>query len=402
MQKNLRLGRFAAIGLLTFSLASCAIAVDTIIDAGRLLKGNDGVVYDEMSLVNRGDQVVSVNSRFPTVRDQKPGAQLQTAICQQTNDAITITIGDLPLLTYHKSIVHPPENIDPVFKRSGYVHPIKSPSGKEVTGDFAPDHAHQHAFFMAWVNTHLAGHDIDFWNQKKQTGRISHNKVVSVNNKASYAEFEVELTHEDTTLPKAPVLVLSERWKIRAYHRAASEPFVFDFESNQTCMADSPLILREYRYGGFGLRGNQQWHRPGANAAFKNWTTLLKNSERDANVEPPDPLGLDVMGHEFLTSENKQRHNGNHSRARWTTMYGPVEGAIAGIAILSHPKNFRSPQHVRLHPGKPYFSYAPVVAGEFKIEPKETYTTRFRVVSYDGLPDKKLLNRLWSEYSTKN
>ncbi len=106
---------------------------------------------------------------------------------------------------------------------------------------------------MAWVKTKFAGNDVDFWNQKKGTGRVSHTKVIAVSNTQTYGEFEVELAHEDITSPDQPKKVLTERWKVRAHHRVAGQPFVFDFESRQTCVADSPLILQKYHYGGFGL-----------------------------------------------------------------------------------------------------------------------------------------------------
>ncbi len=324
---------------------------------------------------------------------------VQRAVCQESEGEISISIGKQVFLTYHKSLVQPPDGIDSVFGRSGYIHPIRSPSGREVTGDFAPDHAHQHSFFMAWVSAEFNGHEVDFWNQKKQTGRVSHAKVMAVNNTDSFGEFEIELSHEDVTIAQQPIQVIAERWKVRAFHRVVDQPFVCDFESHQKCVAESPLVLRQYHYGGFGLRGNQQWYKPGANAALKAWTKRLAKSKNKPDMTLPTPPDLSVMGHDFLTSENKRRHDGNHTRARWVTIYGPIDQGTAGIAILSHPENFRSPQHVRLHPSKPYFSYAPVVGGGFQIGPAETYTTRFRVVSYDGQPNRKILDQLWKDYS---
>lgn len=336
---------------------------------------------------------------------QKPtialrAAQTESAVCQETENSIVLTVGKQPFLTYHKSVVKPPAGIDAVYERSGYIHPIQTPSGREVTGDFAPNHAHQHAFFMAWVSTEFAGHEVDFWNQKKKSGRISHTRVVAVNNTDSFAEFEVELSHQDIAKSDQPVGVLSERWKVRAYHRSVGEPFVFDFESHQIGVADSPLTLKKYHYGGFGLRGNQRWYKPEAKAAIRAWSKQLERSRNDSNARPPTPLGFDTVGHKFLTSSGNQRHDGNHTRARWTTIYGPVDKEVAGLAVLSHSSNFRSPQHVRLHPAEPYFSYVPVVDDEFEIKPQETYSTRFRIVSYDGEPKPEMLNKLWDDYVT--
>ncbi|MFT5301951.1 MAG: hypothetical protein ACI814_002764, partial [Mariniblastus sp.] len=232
------------------------------------------------------------------------------------------------------------------------------------------------------------------------TGRVSHTRVLKVINTDSYCEFEVELSHDDITSPSQPIRVLAELWNIRVYSHAEGRPFVFDFESSQTCVADSALSINQYHYGGFGIRGSHQWEKPNATAEFKAWGKQFASAKRNQDVPLPAPPGIDMMGHDFLTSENKMRHDGNHSEARWTTIFGPVDGAMAGVAILSHPKNFRSPQSVRLHPSKPYFSYAPCVQGAFQIKPQETYTTRFRVVTYDGEPDELALDELWNDFST--
>jgi hypothetical protein len=335
--------------------------------------------------------------------EQTAKSKTEIAVCKETEKAITVSIGEKPFFVYNKSIVEPPAGIASVFRRSGYIHPIRTPNGIEVTGDFAPDHAHQHAFFMAWVNTKFKNNEVDFWNQKKKTGRISHSNVLSIKNTNKYSEFQVQLSHEDITTPDRPVQVLSETWKVRAYPHSTGQPFVFDFESNQTCVADSPLVLNKHVYGGFGLRGNQKWLRPESERTFRKWqkqnTASKKRANKDTNLPLIPPPGIDVLGHNFLTSKNNQRHDGNHTRVRWATIYGVADSKIAGIAVLSHPTNFRAPQFVRLHPSKPYFSFSPIVQEPFQIKPKENYSTRFRVVSYDGKPDAGSLNRLWDEFA---
>ena len=41
--------------------------------------------------------------------------------------------------------------------------------------------------------------------------------------------------------------------------RRTEAKFVIDFASEQTCSSTSPLVLPEYRYGGFGFRGPLSW-----------------------------------------------------------------------------------------------------------------------------------------------
>ena len=82
-------------------------------------------------------------------------------------------------------------------------------------------------------------------------------------------------------------------------------------------------------------------------------------------------------------------------------MFGKVDGADCGLACLGHPGNFRAPQPARLHPKFPYFSFAPMVTGEFKIEPGKAYISRYRFAAFDGALDREKLDALWTEYAAK-
>lgn len=53
------------------------------------------------------------------------------------------------MLEYVKTEKPAPDGIEPHFRRGGYIHPVFTPTGQELTGDFPPDHAHQHALFFA-------------------------------------------------------------------------------------------------------------------------------------------------------------------------------------------------------------------------------------------------------------
>ena len=101
----------------------------------------------------------------------------------------------------------------------------------------------------------------------------------------------------------------------------------------------------------------------------------------------------------MLTSEGKARANGNHSRPDWVALYGEIDGQICGIVAMNHPSNFRAPQPVRLHPKKPYFCFAPMVLGDFAIEPDEPYISRFRFVAFDGKPNQAELNQIWKQFA---
>jgi hypothetical protein len=80
-------------------------------------------------------------------------------------------------------------------------------------------------------------------------------------------------------------------------------------------------------------------------------------------------------------------------------MGGQVDGAPAGLAVLIHPDNFRSPQPLRLNPKNPQLCVAPSPDGDWEITPGKPYISRYRFVLADGPSDKAKLERLWRDYA---
>jgi hypothetical protein len=276
---------------------------------------------------------------------------------------LLIRVGNRRILQYNEATVPSPDPKAPYFERSGHIHPLWSPSGKVLTDEMPADHLHQHAVFFAWVNTTFEGHHVDFWNSAEKQGKVEHARVLSTTAGPVFGAFRVELRHI-ALLPDGPKTALNEVWTVRAFN--LPDRNLFDLESVQTCASESPLIVNEYHYGGMGVRGNEGW-----------------------NIKD---------GGGFLTSDGKTRADGNHTRPRWCDLYGPVGGDTPGITAFDHPSNFRFPQPVRIHPSMPYFCFAPMVLGEFRIEPGTPYRSAFRFDLHDGPVDPALADRAWADY----
>ena len=123
------------------------------------------------------------------------------------------------------------------------------------------------------------------------------------------------------------------------------------------------------------FRGNAQW---------------LKE-KGDISVAPGDLR--------YLTSEGKDRWEGNHSRPDWVAFSGKIDGQEVSAAVFCSPKNFRAPQAVRIHPNKPYFCFAPMVDGPFQIAPGKKYVSRYRYLITQGASDQEMVRKHWVEYS---
>ena len=257
----------------------------------------------------------------------------------------------------------PRADIDSIYHRAGYLHPVYTPSGRLVTDDYPPNHIHHHGIWAAWTRTRFQGRTPDFWNMGSGTGRVD---VIAIDSLWSGSvSGGVRAKHAYVDLSDNTV-ALHETWQVDVYATAALVN-VFDLTLSQRAATDSGLTLEESRYGGVGLRGHRAW-----------------NGEEQTD---------------FLTSEGRTRADGHATRARWCHVGGMVEGDSAGIAVLGHPDNLEAPQPMRIHPQEPFFNYAPSQAGEFRIAPQKVAVWRYRFVTYDGAPDPELLDALWEDYA---
>jgi len=310
-------------------------------------------------------------------------------ICHDDGEHLLIEVGGKPVLRYNHAVIESPAGIESHFRRSGHIHPLYDPSGRMITDDFPPDHAHQHGIFFAWVNTTFAGHNIDFWNQTKGTGRIEHDDfLVRFRNGKIFGGFVAKLRHSDMTNPSRPTAILEESWTVRVYN--LQEYFLLDIESRQRCVAHEPLTINEYRYGGMAIRGSRQWFDEAASGLIKKMVGAGATAEELAKVP---------QRRDYLTNEGRTWIDGNATRARWVEMHGEIDGQHSGITIMCHPANFRAPQPVRLHPRKPYFCFAPMILGKFEIPPGETFVSRYRYYIHTGPPDPATSNRLFDDYA---
>lgn len=272
-----------------------------------------------------------------------------------------------PIVRYHADKRPMPRaDIDPVYHRNGYLHPVFTPSGRMVTDDYPPNHIHHHGIWAAWTHTEFQGRTPDFWNMGQGAGRVDGVALDTLWSGPVHGGLQARHQYVDLTAP-TPVVALFETWTMRVYATPGGRYNIFDLALTQTTATDSALHLPTYRYGGVGVRGHRDW-----------------NGEENTG---------------FLTSAGMDRSNGHATRARWCHVGGLVEGELAGIAILSHPDNFVAPQPMRIHPTEPFFNYAPSQAGDFSILPGAPYEARYRFVVYDGPPDAAELDRLWNDYA---
>ena len=299
---------------------------------------------------------------------ENPHVESRSVISAKVDEqGVTLSAGEDRIAQYNTRVVEPPKGKSPLYRKSGHLHPLWTPSGKVVTEEFPLDHIHQHGMFSAWVNTEFDGRKTDFWNQGGGTGTVLHKALKESNSGPVFGEVTAVLEHQALTDGTSPVVALHETMRLRAY--ASPRPMfnVFDVDLEQRAASLAPLKVLKYHYGGFAVRGAKEW--------FK---------------QPESGM---------LTSEGKTQKSGNETRPKWVDMSGVVDGQPCGIAVIPHPDSFRGPQPVRLHPDKPYFVFSPPILGEFEITQDQPYRAQYRIVLHDGAGDAKLLDQLAAEYA---
>lgn len=270
-------------------------------------------------------------------------------VLAETPEAITVRHGEVEILCYRKALVQPPAGIAPINARNAYLHPVRTPAGRVVTDDFAPDHPHQRGVFCAWTKTKAGGRTVDFWNLPKGEGTVRYAETLRAASGPVFAEFAVRQEHLDLKAPAAERIALTETLTVRVW--TVGNAHVLDLESVQE--APRGLDLPTYLYGGMAFRGARSW--------------------RKGQME-------------YLTDSGPCREapfQGKPTRTAWCDMAGPVDGAWAGMLALADPANFRFPEPVRLLPSDPYFCFAPSQLGEWRFAPGEPRTFRYRLVVHD-------------------
>lgn len=289
--------------------------------------------------------------------------------------ALTIRSDNRDLLRYFHKTVYPPAGIDSNYKRSGFIHPLWTPNGQELTRIQPPDHYHHYGIWNPWTHTLFENDTIDFWNIKGRKGTVRFAGFKSVVSGPAYSEFEA--LHEHVVFKKdgSEKVALNEIQTVRVYQTGKNEDYyIVDITSKMSCASQSPLLIIAYRYGGLGWRATEFWDKD--------------NSE-------------------MLTSEGKTRDNTDGSKARWCIVQGSLPGNDHGGAVmLSHPDNYNHPEPLRIWDkkanngrGDVFANFAPTKDKDWLLEPGKTYILKYRLVVFNGKFDAAKAESAWKYFA---
>ena len=293
-----------------------------------------------------------------------------------TSGSIILRNGNSDILHYQTAVMYPPAKVDTAYKRSGFIHPLMTPSGNILTRVSPPDHYHHVGIWNPWTKVKIDNHVTDFWNLYEKQGTVRFAGINSTVSGPVYGGFSVRQEHIDFQGKKPEELAINEVWDVRAWNVepvAGQKAWLVDLTTFLSVAGDSTIVFEAYRYGGgIGIRANEEW--------TKDNSTVL-------------------------TSEGKTRKDADGSRARWTDLNGAFKNnGQSGIVFFSHPSNREHPEPMRVWPenmnnrGDVYFEFCPIRYKEWKLNPGIVYRLKYRMLVYDGKINKETADRIWNDF----
>jgi hypothetical protein len=287
--------------------------------------------------------------------------------------ALTIHKGTSNFLQYWFKTVYPPKGVDTAYKRSGFIHPLWSPHGQELTRIQPRDHYHHYGIWNPWTHVAYEGDTIDFWNINSKQGTVRFADFVSVENGPVFSEFGALHDHVVFKKGGGEKIAMKELQSVRVYAPGGNrEYFIADFYIQLNCAGESPVKLLEYRYAGLGWRTTEKWTN--------------KNSM-------------------VLTSEGKTRKDADGSKARWCIVQGEIDSDYAGVVMMSFPTNYNYPEPLRIWPenqygrGDMFANFCPTKDKDWLLKPRQNYVLKYRFLVYNDRVGKEKAESAWNYFA---
>jgi hypothetical protein len=318
-------------------------------------------------------------------------SEVKTTYCF-TNKKVTINAplfqskkedGDLKLKFGEQSLIHyryemklPPEGINQLYQKSGYIHPVISPKGDTLTRIQPPDHYHHYGVWGPWTKTRIDDVGVDFWNLKDGQGTVLFKSFNNIESGSVYGGFNAHQEHFNLTQKNGPQLALNENLMVKVWKNNNPDQYFIDYTSNFSSPLENGILFEAYRYGGgLGFRFKEQWDKDNC---------------------------------EVITSDGKNRAEADGTSARWCIVYGDASDGqgSTGVLFMSHPNNQSHPEPMRVWPlnanmgrGDMFFEFCPIRHKEWKIEPQQTYELNYRMLVFDGKITPEEAEKHWKAFA---
>lgn len=287
-------------------------------------------------------------------------AQSQQVTLQESTKGMDFILDGKLVLSYQMTKEPVPSGIKNAYSKSGFIHPIQSPSGQVLSRIQPADHYHHYGIWGPYTRATIGGKEVDFWNLGDEKGRVDFSHVISKKQAGGAAELTVRQNHIDLKAPAQSQLAMAEDLRIKVKPADKGRYFV-DYTSTLQTDIVGGILLDDYRYGGgIGFRATEVWG--------------------DANST-------------ILTSEGKDRATADGSNARWILVTGQSDhpSGKSGILFMSHNTNQAHPEPLRVWPpgqyegkGNVFIEFCPIRHTSWEIQPGKRYSLTYRMLVFDG------------------
>ncbi len=284
----------------------------------------------------------------------------QSVNMKKNENGVDFIFGNQVVLTYQTAIAKVPEGVQKAYEKSGFIHPIASPSGQILSRIQPKDHYHHYGIWGPWTRATIGGREVDFWNLADKKGRVDFGKILSMKEAGGAAELNVRQNHIDLTAPEEERLAILEDLRIKVKPQDNGR-YSVDYTSKIRTPLKGGILLDDYRYGGgIGFRATEDWG--------------------DANSS-------------ILTSEGHDRRTADGTEARWIIVQGKTDAneGKSGILFLSHNTNKSHPEPLRVWPigqyqglGNVFIEFCPIRHESWALEQNKEYVLKYRMIVFDG------------------
>jgi hypothetical protein len=328
---------------------------------------NSGVLY----WVLKGKTASGTSRNYILKPEKKQDREKECMLVVDDGKALTLKNENANILQYNYTTVYPPEGVDSVYQRSGFIHPAYSPKGNVLTTIQPKDHYHHYGIWNPWTRVEYDGTIYDLWNLKDKQGTVRAKEIKMTYSGNVFAGYVASLDHyifkgSDETV------IMNEEWNVKAWN--IPNGLMWDFESILNPSTGLPVLIKAYRYAGFGWRATQEWTKENC---------------------------------EMFTSEGKTRQEIDGTNARWIYVTGTCgANGRSGFLLMGYPENQNAPEPLRIWDenanggrGDAFVNFAPTKNQDWLLEPGNKYTLRYRIFTYDGEMTKERADLLWNAFA---
>ena len=301
-------------------------------------------------------------------------AYSQQVTLQESSKGMDFLLDGKLVLSYQMTKEPVPSGIKQAYSKSGFIHPVQSPSGQVLSRIQPEDHYHHYGIWGPYTRATIEGKEVDFWNLGDEKGRVDFSHVLSKKQAGGAAELTVRQNHIDLKAPAQSQLAIAEDLRIKVKPADKGRYFV-DYTSTLQTDIVGGILLDDYRYGGgIGFRATEVWG--------------------DANST-------------ILTSEGKDRATADGSNARWILVTGQSDHSSgkSGILFMSHNTNQAHPEPLRVWPpgqyegkGNVFIEFCPIRHTSWEIQPGKRYSLTYRILVFDGELSVQEADNYWKSF----